>query len=136
MSENVFNGNGVEILLPDSESFLKIKETLTRIGILSKKDNILYQSCHILHKKGYYAILHFKELFVLDGKNATLSDNDIGRRNTIVSLLQDWGLLTIVEPDFDSSPMVSINQIKILSYKEKSNYQLVEKYSIGKNKYH
>lgn len=136
MNDNVFNGNGVEITLPDSESFLKIKETLTRIGILSKKDNILYQSCHILHKKGFYAILHFKELFILDGKNTNISDNDLARRNTIVSLLQDWGLLKIVEPDFYQQPLVSVNQIKILSYKEKHDYQLVEKYSVGKNRYH
>lgn len=136
MNDNVFNGNGVEISLPDSQSFLKIKETLTRIGILSKKDNILYQSCHILHKKGFYAILHFKELFLLDGKPANISNNDIGRRNTIVSLLQDWGLLKIVEPDFANQEMVSVNQIKILSYKEKSDYELVEKYQVGKNRYH
>lgn len=136
MTENVFNGHGVEISLPDSQSFLKIKETLTRIGILSKKDNILYQSCHILHKKGFYAILHFKELFLLDGKPANISDNDIGRRNTIVSLLQDWGLLKIVEPNFENQSLVSVNQIKILSYKEKNDYELVEKYQVGRQKYH
>lgn len=133
---DVFNGNGVEITLPDSESFLKIKETLTRIGILSKRENILYQSCHILHKKGLYAIFHFKEMFLLDGKTANISDNDLGRRNTIAGLLQDWGLLKIVDLNFEQLPMVSVNQIKILSYKEKTNYQLIEKYSIGKSRYH
>lgn len=135
MYDNVFNGVGIEINLPDSESFLKIKETLTRIGILSKMENILYQSCHILHKKGFYAILHFKELFILDGKNTTLSENDLKRRNTITQLLQDWGLLTIIQPNFETYQQVSINQIKILSFKEKNNYQLVEKYSVGKNRY-
>ncbi len=135
MYDNVFDGVGIEISLPDSESFLKIKETLTRIGILSKNDNILYQSCHILHKKGCYAILHFKELFILDGKNTTLSENDLKRRNTIVQLLQDWGLLTIIQPNFDTYQQVPINQIKILSFKEKNNYQLVEKYQIGRSKY-
>ena len=133
MMIDIFNGNGVEILLPDSESFLKIKETLTRIGILSKKDNTLFQSCHILHKKGLYAILHFKELFLMDGKNSDISENDISRRNTIVSLLQDWGLLTIVHPELIVSPRVEINQIKILSYKDKSNYNLVAKYEIGRH---
>jgi hypothetical protein len=135
MSNNIFGGLGIEISLPNPESFLLIKETLTRIGILSKKDNTLYQSCHILHKKGYYSIFHFKELFVLDGKNANLSENDIGRRNTIVSLLQDWNLLAIIEPNFEQQPTVSISQIKILSYKEKANYQLVEKYQLGRHKY-
>lgn len=133
--EDIFRGYGIEIKLADPESFLKVKETLTRIGIASKKDQILYQSCHILHKKGRYIICHFKELFALDGKTADISDNDIGRRNTITKLLQDWNLVTIMDKE-SLENCVILSQIKILSYKEKSDWTLTSKYSIGtKNKY-
>lgn len=129
MSE-FFRGVGVEISLPESDYFLKVKETLTRIGISSKKEKKLYQSCHILHKQGRYAIVHFKELFYLDGKETDISEEDIARRNTIVSLLEEWGLLTLEEDLVgNKAPM---NQIKIISFKEKPNWQLQSKYSIGR----
>ncbi len=132
---DIFRGYGVEITLADPESFLKVKETLTRIGIASKKDQILYQSCHILHKKGRYIICHFKELFALDGKTTDISENDIGRRNTIANLLQDWNLVKVVTGQLLEN-CVTLNQVKILSYKEKSDWTLISKYSIGtKNKY-
>lgn len=133
----------LEIKINDSpENFLKIKETLTRIGILSKKDiydsegknellpKKLYQSCHILHKQGRYYIVQFKELFALDGKLADISINDIERRNTIAGLLEDWGLLTIIDKDA-SYPRAGMNQIKVVSYRDKKNYELVSKYQIG-----
>jgi hypothetical protein len=118
----------------DENDFLKIKETLSRIGVLSKKDKTLYQSCHILHKQGRYVIIHFKELFGLDNKIHDISENDIARRNTIVKLLADWELLEIRNQDECKSPLVPISQIKILSYKEKHEYNLVSKYNIGKVK--
>jgi hypothetical protein len=133
MNENIFNGFGVEVFI-DENNFLKIKETLSRIGVLSKKDNTLYQSCHILHKQGRYVIIHFKELFGLDNRVHDISENDIARRNTIVNLLEDWELLEIRNPEVSKSPLVPINQIKILSYKEKNEYNLVSKYNIGKVK--
>jgi len=142
MNENLFRGQGVEIELPDPESFLKIKETLTRIGISSKKDNTLYQSCHILHKKdrtdaedkSRYAIMHFKELFILDGKSDTLAEEDIGRRNTIVNLLEEWGLLKVVYPEQTEDPVAPLSKIKILPHKEKSNWSLQSKYTVGLKK--
>lgn len=133
--DDIFNGKGVEISIAQSDDFLKIKETLTRIGISSKKEQILYQSCHILHKKGRYVILHFKELFELDGKYSDITDNDLGRRNTITKLLEDWGLLKICDIDEISDYSVPINQIKIISFKEKKNWQLINKYSIGNNNF-
>ena len=123
----------VEVKLVDEDSFLKVRETLTRIGVASKKDNTLYQSCHILHKRGIYYIVHFKEMFALDGKPTDLSENDIARRNTIANLLQDWDLIAIVLPDTTKDPIVPISQIKILPHKEKDEWNLVAKYSIGKN---
>ncbi|OUU18153.1 MAG: translation repressor protein [Candidatus Endolissoclinum sp. TMED37] len=136
MSENYFNIDypgyaPLEIKLKQSEDFLKIRETLTRIGVSSRKDKILYQSCHILHKKGRYFITHFKELFALDGKDADLDDTDLQRRNTIAKLLSDWSLLEILHPEKheDTAPL---NQIKILPFKEKSEWELVTKYNIGK----
>jgi len=123
----------LEILLEDPENFLKIKETLSRIGVASKKDNTLYQSCHILHKQGRYFITHFKELFALDGKDADFMDNDLERRNTIAKLLQDWGLLKIVT-NIDETAMAPLSQIKIISYKEKGDWNLVPKYNIGKKR--
>jgi hypothetical protein len=132
MDTDIFKGVGVEVELPTQDSFLKVKETLTRIGISSRKEKKLYQSCHILHKKGRYAILHFKELFILDGKHNTLSEEDISRRNTIVNLLEEWELIKIVDPSKSADPVASLNQIKIISFKEKSDWDLTVKYNIGK----
>lgn len=124
----------VEVELPNDESFLKIKETLTRIGIASRKDKKLYQSCHILHKQGKYYIVHFKELFMLDGKIDNFSDEDRGRRNTIVNLLEEWGLIKAVNSSQTQDPVAPLSQIKILPHKEKEEWDLVAKYSIGKKK--
>lgn len=124
----------VEVTLPSQDSFLKVKETLTRIGVASKKDKILYQSCHILHKQGRYYIVHFKELFILDGKTNTLSDEDRARRNTIVNLLEEWGLVKTIRPEDVQDPVSPLSQIKVLPYKEKDEWSLVAKYSIGKKK--
>ena len=121
----------LEVLLPEPDNFLKIRETLTRIGIASRKDKTLYQSCHILHKQGRYFIVHFKELFALDGKEANITTGDVERRNTISNLLQDWGLLKIVVPA-SAEQRVSLSQIKVVSFKEKDEWDLVAKYSIGK----
>jgi hypothetical protein len=122
----------VEVLLQEKDDFLKVRETLTRIGLASKKDNTLYQSCHILHKQGKYYIVHFKELFALDGKETDLTENDIARRNTIVNLLAEWELVKIVNKDQTKDPIVSMSQVKIIPYKEKDDWNLVTKYSIGK----
>jgi hypothetical protein len=122
----------VEVLLKEPDDFLKIKETLTRIGIASRKDKTLYQSCHILHKQKRYYIVHFKELFALDGKPTDFSETDEGRRNTIINLLAEWGLLSIVDPEKTKSPITPLSQIKVLSYKEKGDWALVTKYNIGK----
>ena len=122
----------VEILLSEPDDFLKVRETLTRIGVASRKEKKLYQSCHILHKQGKYFIVHFKELFALDGKRANLSVNDVQRRNRIIQLLSDWGLVTtVVDEPLDIAPL---NQIKVISYKEKGNWTLETKYNIGKKK--
>lgn len=130
---DIFNGYGVEVFI-DENDFLKIKETLSRIGVLSKKDKTLYQTCNILHKQGRYSIIHFKELFGLDNKAHDISENDIARRNTIAKLLADWDLLEIKNPKEVEDPIVPISQIKILTYKEKQEYTLVSKYNIGKVK--
>jgi hypothetical protein len=123
----------VEVTLNEKDDFLKVRETLTRIGVASKKDRILYQSCHILHKQGKYYIVHFKELFALDGKPTDISENDLSRRNAIVKLLQDWGLVTIVNKDkAENPPPIFLSQIKIISHKEKDEWDLVPKYNIGK----
>lgn len=133
---DIFNGHGVEVSLQQEDDFLKIRETLTRIGVASKKDKILYQSCHILHKKGRYAIIHFKELFALDGKETDLSENDLARRNAIAKLLEDWGLVTIVnKSQVENPPPIFLSQIKIISHKEKDEWELVAKYNIGKRKF-
>ena len=121
----------VEVRLKNSEDFLKVKETLSRIGLASKKDNTLYQSCHILHKQGKYYIVHFKELFLLDGKSADFSEQDIGRRNRIASLLDEWELIEVVNYDLIDENMVPLNQVKIIPYKEKNKWNLVTKYTIG-----
>jgi hypothetical protein len=123
----------VEVTLNENDDFLKVRETLTRIGVASKKDKILYQSCHILHKKGHYYLVHFKELFALDGKPTDISENDLSRRNAIVKLLSDWGLVTIVNKDkAENPPPIFLSQIKIISHKEKDEWELVPKYNIGK----
>jgi len=132
-NDDIFKGLGVEIKLKSDEDFLKIKETLTRIGISSRKEKKLYQSCHILHKRGRYAIMHFKELFEIDGLDTNTSENDIARRNTITNLLEEWNLLNVLEPFEDDEPMVNMGQIKIISYKEKGDWELVPKYHIGNN---
>lgn len=124
----------VEVNLLEQEDFLKIKETLTRIGVASKKDNTLYQSCHILHKQGKYYIVHFKELFMLDGKPSNFSEDDMSRRNTIATLLEQWGLLKVVRPEYIAELMAPISQIKIISHKEKDDWELVAKYNIGRRK--
>jgi hypothetical protein len=124
----------VEVELLNDENFLKIKETLTRIGIASRKDKKIYQSCHILHKQGKYYIVHFKELFMLDGKINNFDDDDKGRRNTIVNLLEEWKLIRTVVPAMIQDPVAPLSQIKILSHKEKNEWELVAKYSIGKKK--
>ena len=123
----------VEVQLTDEQNFLKIKETLTRIGIAAAKEKKLYQSCLILHKQGKYYIVHFKELFALDGKVSTITDEDKARRNTIASLLEEWGLCTVLDPKkiADQAPM---NQIKIIPFKEKNDWELISKYQIGKKK--
>jgi hypothetical protein len=125
--------NPLEVKLVNPDDFLKVRETLTRIGVASRKDQTLYQSCHILHKQGRYFIVHFKELFALDGKHADLSDNDLHRRNTVAHLLEDWGLIEILNPDMceDTAPL---SQIKVLAFGEKDDWNLVAKYNIGKKK--
>lgn len=128
---DVFSGVGVVVKLANQEAFLKIRETLTRIGIASKKDKILYQSCHILHKRGQYAIVHFKELFLLDGKQTDITESDLARRDTIAKILEQWGLVTIVHPDEVSDTTDLLNQIKVLKFNEKNDWQLVAKYNIG-----
>lgn len=124
----------IEINLPNEESFLKVKETLTRIGIASKKEQKLYQSCHILHKQGKYYIVHFKELFMLDGKMNDFSEEDKARRNTIVALLEEWELIKSVDSTLIAEPRAPLSQIKILPHKEKGEWELVAKYSIGKKR--
>ncbi len=123
----------LEVMLDEPDNFLKIRETLTRIGIASRKDKKLYQSCHILHKQGRYFIVHFKELFALDGKESNITSNDIERRNTIAKLLEDWGLLKVLHAS-KAEPQASLSQIKVVSYKEKDEWELVPKYNIGKKK--
>lgn len=123
----------VEITLNEPDDFLKVRETLTRIGVASRKEKKLYQSCHILHKKGKYYIVHFKELFSLDGKNTNLSVNDLQRRNRIAQLLSDWGLISIVNAS-SIADIAPLNQIKVISYKDKDEWTLESKYNIGKKK--
>jgi hypothetical protein len=124
----------LEIKLLEEDDFLKVRETLTRIGVASRKDKTLYQSCHILHKQGKFYIVHFKEMFALDGKPTNFSDEDKGRRNTIAKLLEDWGLISIVDPAKAQDPKAMLNQIKILPHKEKDEWTLVQKYNIGRKK--
>ena len=121
----------LEVVLKEPDDFLKIRETLSRIGVASRKERKLYQSCHILHKQGKYYIVHFKELFALDGKNTNLSENDIARRNRIATLLADWGLVEIIGK---TDPIAPLSQIKIISFKEKNEWILETKYNIGKKR--
>ena len=138
MAEDIFHIDypgytPLEVTMAQPDDFLKVRETLTRIGVASRKDKVLYQSCHILHKQGRYFIVHFKELFALDGKTADLTENDLQRRNTIAKLLVDWGLVKIIDPDkfIDLAPL---SQIKVIAFKDKSEWSLQTKYNIGKKK--
>lgn len=124
----------IEVRLKQEDGFLKIKETLTRIGVASRKDQKLYQSCHILHKQGKYYIVHFKELFALDGKPSNFVEEDVARRNTIVNLLAEWELLELVDAEKSKEPVAPISQVKVLPFKEKGEWELVAKYNIGKKK--
>jgi len=122
----------VQVRLKTDDDFLKVRETLTRIGVASRKDNTLFQSCHILHKQGNYYIVHFKELFLLDGKPSNFDQSDEGRRNTITNLLADWGLVEIVDKAKTTEPLTPLSQIKIIPFKEKNEWNLVPKYNIGR----
>ena len=124
----------VEVSLSEEKDFLKVRETLTRIGVASRKDKTLYQSCHILHKQGKYYIVHFKELFALDGKPTNFSDDDKGRRNVIANLLAEWELVQLVDPEKSSAPVAPLSLIKIISFKEKDEWNLVTKYNIGRKR--
>lgn len=122
----------VEVQLQEQDDFLKVRETLTRIGVSSRKEKVLYQSCHILHKQGKYYIVHFKELFALDGKPSNITENDIQRRNAIANLLEEWGLVKILNRKVIEGNLAPIHQIKIISFKEKDGWELIPKYNIGK----
>jgi hypothetical protein len=124
----------VEVKIAEEEDFLKIKETLTRIGVASRKERKLYQSCHIFHKQGKYYIVHFKEMFTIDGKPSNFSEEDKGRRNKIIQLLQEWNLLKVVEPEKIIEPIASMSQIKIINHKEKDDWTLEAKYNMGRKK--
>lgn len=130
MSENIIDSM-IEVRLKEADDFLKVRETLTRIGIASRKDKTLFQSCHILHKQGKYYIVHFKELFALDGKASNFSENDKARRNTIANLLAEWELISLVDAGKTEEPTVPLSQLKILSFKEKDEWELTPKYNIG-----
>lgn len=122
----------VEVKLNEQDDFLKVRETLTRIGVSSRKEKVLYQSCHILHKQGRYYVVHFKELFALDGKPSNISENDIQRRNAIANLLEEWGLVKVLNPEIMKDNIAPLHQIKIISYREKDDWELIAKYNIGK----
>jgi len=131
---NIIVDNMIEVLLESPDDFLKIRETLTRIGVASKKDKKIFLSCHILHKQNRYFIVHFKELFALDGKPTNFSEDDVARRNTISNLLAEWNLYKLINPEKTKSPVAPISQIKIIAYKEKSEWILEQKYNIGKKR--
>jgi|SRR6478609_895347 hypothetical protein len=131
--DDIFKGYGIEVNLPDDQSFLKIKETLTRIGVASRKDKHLYQSCHILHKRQRYAIMHFKELFALDGKPTNFSEEDKARRNKIAALLEDWKLLSVIDKG-KLEPSAPMSHIKVINFKEKGEWTLLPKYAVGSKK--
>lgn len=124
----------IEVKLTNEDDFLKVRETLTRVGVASKKQQTLWQSCHILHKQGRYYIVHFKELFALDGKPTNISEDDISRRNTIANLMAEWGLVTLIDSKKSVEPTAPLSQIKVLSHKEKDEWELVAKYNIGRKK--
>ena len=124
----------IEVVLNEPDDFLKVRETLSRMGVSSKKEKILYQSCHILHKQGRYYIVHFKEMFLLDGKSSDFTEDDVARRNTIANLLHEWELVDLVDEKRSESLVVPVSQIKILPYKEKDSWQLITKYNIGQHK--
>jgi len=124
----------VEVALPNPDNFLKVRETLSRIGVASKKEKTLYQSCHILHKQGKYYVIHFKQLFLLDGKQSDFTEDDRARLNTIANLLHEWGLVDLINEEKTLDPVAPLSQIKIISHKEKSEWNLVAKYSIGKKR--
>lgn len=126
--------NMVEVAFKNEDDFLKIRETLTRIGVASKKNRTIYQSCHILHKQGRYYIVHFKELFALDGKPSNFAEEDIARRNTIANLLSEWGLISLIDPNKSAEPVAPLSQIKVLPYREKDEWELVAKYNLGKKR--
>tara|TARA_R110000851_G_scaffold29440_1_gene81027 strand:+ start:165 stop:566 length:402 start_codon:yes stop_codon:yes gene_type:complete len=131
-TEDVFNGLGIEVRLEEEDDFLMVKETLTRMGVSSRKENKLFQSCHILHKRGRYAIMHFKELFILDGLESDISESDVGRRNLIAKLVDEWELCEILNPEKIKDPIASMGQIKIIPHKDKKDWELIPKYHIGK----
>ena len=131
MDDNDLVKELIEITFPEKDDFLKIRETLSRIGVASRKEKELFQSCHILHKRGKYYIVHFKELFKLDGKPTNFDESDVGRRNTIVDLLRQWNLVTVVIPTSIASPRAPLSQINVIPYKEKTEWKLTQKYSIG-----
>jgi|TARA_R110002074_G_scaffold7751_6_gene32726 hypothetical protein len=124
----------IEVSLKQDDDFLKVRETLTRVGVASRKDRKLFQSCHILHKQGKYYIVHFKELFKLDGKPSSITDEDVGRRNTITNLLAEWGLIDICVLNSTADPIAPLSQVKIIPFKDKDQWELVAKYNIGKKK--
>lgn len=132
---DLFKGYGIPVELVDDDTFLKVKETLTRMGIASRKDKTLTQSCNILHKKGHYHILHFKELFMLDGRPSDITESDIARRNTIALLLEEWGLVKIPDKSMINDKTIDITQLKIISYSEKPDWNCVSKYTVGNKKY-
>lgn len=132
MSDDLFKGYGVEINLKTPDMFNVIEETLSRIGYASRTQKILYQSCHIFHKRGRYAVMHFKEMFAFDGKPTVLTEEDIARRNRIAEFLPEWGLAQIIQPIPENAPRASLNKIKIVPHREKSEWTFVKKYSIGK----
>ena len=130
--ENISISDLVEVTLDNADAFLKIRETLTRIGVSARRENRLFQSCHILHKRGKYYIVHFKELFALDGKESNISINDLARRNKIARLLEEWNLCSIVRPEQVKEPLANVSQIKILSFADKDSWELCPKYNIGR----
>jgi hypothetical protein len=131
---DIFRGYGVEVQLYSSEDFLKVAETLTRIGVSARNENRLYQTCHILHKRGRYAIVHFKEMLALDGNDTNYNEDDEGRRNKIVQLLEQWKLVKVLNPTQVEQPLADISKIKVIPHREKQKWQLIAKYSIGKRK--
>ena len=132
MNDDLFKGLGVEIRLRDPDDFLKVRETLTRIGVASERTKTLYQSCHILHKRGRYAICHFKEMFVFDGKPSSFDEEDFVRRNTVANLLASWGLVVLVDPSVSEYPDTDLRLVKIIPYKDRNSWNLARKYNLGK----